>query len=184
MNQYKTCSKCKQIKTFDEFTNHKSHADGKTSQCRTCIAKTKRQKYKNDLQKSKIANKANYVKHKEKRLVYAKTHRKPYDKQAAELGRKWRSENKELMAFYQRARRAKIKNNSIYYVSSKELKKLKNSPCFYCGNNDLIEIDHIIPIARGGSHGIGNLISACRGCNRSRQDKTIMEWRIWQKKTP
>jgi 5-methylcytosine-specific restriction endonuclease McrA len=34
-------------------------------------------------------------------------------------------------------------------------------------------VDHVIPIARGGSDDPENLIAACRRCNYSKQDKLV-----------
>lgn len=46
--------------------------------------------------------------------------------------------------------------------------------CSYCGNPGTdfeLEIDHIIPVAKGGSHHISNLTTACMVCNREKSDK-------------
>lgn len=50
--------------------------------------------------------------------------------------------------------------------------------CFYCAQaSDFFEIDHIVPVARGGSDHYDNLVVACRTCNRSKGAKLITEWR-------
>lgn len=39
--------------------------------------------------------------------------------------------------------------------------------CRYCGNDSgPFEIDHVLPVVKGGSDRIGNLVTACRECNR------------------
>jgi hypothetical protein len=49
--------------------------------------------------------------------------------------------------------------------------------CKYCGERGkALECDHIHPVARGGSHDLTNLVTACRPCNRDKRDKTIEEW--------
>lgn len=49
--------------------------------------------------------------------------------------------------------------------------------CAYCATEDgPFEIDHVIPISRGGSHEPDNLTVACRPCNRSKKDRTPDEW--------
>jgi len=43
--------------------------------------------------------------------------------------------------------------------------------CTYCGapgTDAELEIDHIIAVARGGSHHISNLTTACRACNQAK----------------
>lgn len=74
-------------------------------------------------------------------------------------------------------RKARIRQNGIYAISQKEMRKLYASPCLYCGSTQRIEADHVIPIARGGTHSIGNLVPACKSCNASKRQRTITEWK-------
>lgn len=41
----------------------------------------------------------------------------------------------------------------------------ENSRCAYCGSEESIQIDHIVPLSRGGAHAIENLQPLCRTCN-------------------
>jgi hypothetical protein len=46
--------------------------------------------------------------------------------------------------------------------------------CTYCGvsgNEAELEVDHIIPKSKGGSHHISNLTTACRKCNQQKSNK-------------
>lgn len=184
MDKYKTCFTCKQTKPVTEFGIHKDRKDGYDSYCLIC-RRIQRNKYRNNnLEATRKSQKEIYKKNKQSYIDRAAKWQKNNRDKVAIRNRKWRETNKELMAFYQRSRRAKILANTIYAVTAKDLQRLYSQPCIYCGANSQIEIDHVIPIARGGTHGIGNLISACQTCNRSKQDKFVMEWRIWQKKTP
>lgn len=60
--------------------------------------------------------------------------------------------------------------------------------CVYCGTQSsyqkeypessrrgLLSIDHIIPVAKGGSDKVGNLACACLRCNMSKVDRTLAE---------
>ena len=50
--------------------------------------------------------------------------------------------------------------------------------CFYCGTTEgPFECDHVIPVCRGGSSRIENVVVACRACNRSKSSKLVEEWR-------
>ncbi|MFF8817799.1 HNH endonuclease [Leucobacter sp. NPDC015123] len=53
--------------------------------------------------------------------------------------------------------------------------------CTYCAEpfstSNPLEWHHIIPIARGGRHSVGNLAPSCKRCNRNKQIKFITEWR-------
>lgn len=49
--------------------------------------------------------------------------------------------------------------------------------CVYCSIAQATEVDHFIPIARGGLHVWENLIGACRSCNASKGDRIPdVEW--------
>ena len=44
--------------------------------------------------------------------------------------------------------------------------------CYLCGA-PYQEIDHVIPLARGGSHWPANLRPACRSCNRRKHIRRL-----------
>jgi hypothetical protein len=48
--------------------------------------------------------------------------------------------------------------------------------CQYCGMG-AAEVDHVIPLVRGGDNDPGNLAAACRSCNRRKHTKTAEEFR-------
>jgi HNH endonuclease len=49
--------------------------------------------------------------------------------------------------------------------------------CQYCGSRDLpLHCDHAIPVSRGGSDELENLVTACKPCNLSKHNKTPEEW--------
>jgi 5-methylcytosine-specific restriction endonuclease McrA len=52
----------------------------------------------------------------------------------------------------------------------------KSLPCYYCGEIRLATIDHILPLARGGKHRIGNIQICCRACNSGKKDRTDAEF--------
>lgn len=48
--------------------------------------------------------------------------------------------------------------------------------CTYCGRNENLQCDHIIPVVQGGSDLDDNLTTACRSCNASKGAKSLEEW--------
>jgi hypothetical protein len=52
--------------------------------------------------------------------------------------------------------------------------------CFYCGlrTNPFATfcVDHVYPVARGGSNDIANLVPCCRRCNASKRDTLLDDW--------
>lgn len=47
--------------------------------------------------------------------------------------------------------------------------------CGKCGDEKILEVDHILPRSRGGSNVLDNLVTACFECNRGKRDKLILE---------
>lgn len=50
--------------------------------------------------------------------------------------------------------------------------------CHYCGRDAkttdvVLEIDHVIPIARGGTDDPQNLITGCRECNSAKSSRSL-----------
>jgi 5-methylcytosine-specific restriction endonuclease McrA len=75
----------------------------------------------------------------------------------------------------QQKRRQRIRENGLFLVTQQDAKRLLSGLCFYCGGPSE-HIDHVVPVARGGSHSIGNLVGACQRCNQSKGSKFITEW--------
>ena len=60
--------------------------------------------------------------------------------------------------------------------------------CIYCGKSEEGEerrhaVDHCIPISRGGSSHISNLVISCNGCNASKSNKPLATFFIDRQET-
>ena len=59
-----------------------------------------------------------------------------------------------------------------------EVFKRDSFKCQYCGKSApdvVLEVDHIIPVSKGGDNDISNLITACFDCNRGKRDKKLTD---------
>lgn len=59
-----------------------------------------------------------------------------------------------------------------------EVFKRDSFTCQYCGRSApdvILEVDHIIPVAEGGSNDIMNLVTSCRDCNRGKSKKLLSD---------
>ena len=107
----------------------------------------------------------------------------------------WSRRNKEHLAEYNREywlrNKERKRNKAMVYVARqrgatvrqvmvKELKRLYADPCMWCGTTENITLDHLIPLARGGEHSVGNLVAACRSCNSSKGNKLPIEFKWWR----
>lgn len=74
-----------------------------------------------------------------------------------------------------------MKDRDRRVVTSRDLYRLIarfRGRCAYCDTlPQYLEIDHVIPLSRGGRHAIGNLLPACRTCNRRKNARFVSEWR-------
>jgi len=70
-----------------------------------------------------------------------------------------------------------LSDTKTFEILTRELGQISSSPCAHCGVSDDIHIDHIIPIAKGGSHSIGNLQPLCADCIKSKGSKFYADWR-------
>jgi 5-methylcytosine-specific restriction endonuclease McrA len=196
MDEYKTCTKCGQTKLRSAFHKQSTAKEGLTSRCKDCNNEASKgyreSNHEKVLELTKLWKQANSAKVADSRkrwksenpISVSKSASRYYRKNTAKflaLHQKWKIANPEKVVMSKAAYRSRKRNAKTFIVIYKDLWHLKHDPCFYCGGKPE-QIDHIIPLSRGGDHSIGNLLPACKKCNTSKNDKTIMEWRIWKMK--
>jgi hypothetical protein len=58
-----------------------------------------------------------------------------------------------------------------------ELVAFWGSACVYCGDADCsLEVEHIVPVVRGGTDEMTNLTVSCRTCNLAKRTRTATEF--------
>lgn len=102
----------------------------------------------------------------------------------------WAANNPEraraIKSRYKHKRRA-LEGASQCRVTGRDLRRefrRQGERCVYCAVPFLTfraaSWDHVVPVSRGGSFGVGNLVPCCQSCNSSKNNKTVMEWRMWK----
>lgn len=198
MHQSKACTTCKQTKDASEFYVRNKERGWLCSSCIDC-SKAYNKDYRTANRDKEIARHRNwYYQNQEYALeqkyeIYwsdpelarfeAQVRRENNPELYKAIARKHYEENKDTYHATAIVRDQRLRANKSYKITTKEIIKLKKSPCFECGSTIAIQIDHIIPIALGGVNGIGNLMPLCKDCNLSKGKKTYMEWRVWKKNT-
>lgn len=106
----------------------------------------------------------------------AKLLRKPPVRLTAEQRRERKRDDKRN---YKHRRRARIAGQESRATPSeiREFMKKAKGICHYCRQKfEKLTIDHVVPIARGGSHTLDNLVFACHGCNSEKRDLDPIEF--------
>ena len=65
--------------------------------------------------------------------------------------------------------RTELRPASREHLSASKRKRILlrgKGRCMKCGSKKNLEIDHVVPLARGGSNRLENLQLLCRDCNR------------------
>lgn len=94
-------------------------------------------------------------------------------------------ENPSVVAGIRHKRRGAV-SHTVTARDFERLARKSGGVCSYCPvsltdpGRDLptsLQWDHVVPLSRGGTHSVGNLLPACRSCNLSKGKKFLTEWR-------
>lgn len=117
-----------------------------------------------------------YAKNKERMRQYYQENR---DKLLEYQHRYWKENPEQLRVISARRRERAIENGGTHTAADiKRQYKAQRGRCYYCGIKvgKVYHVDHVIPLARGGSNGPENLVIACPACNLSKSAKLPHEW--------
>lgn len=167
------CCKCNSIfpLTTDYFYSNKQSKYGFDYECKECSKNRRREWTRNNpdknAAKSRRYRKANPEKVLERNRSYAARHRE----KIREYHNQWAKDNPDKRRLYRTAIRAKRAEAEGTHTIA-ELKTQYDSQegrCYYCQKEVSFEeahADHYIPLARGGSNYIENIVIACPLCNQ------------------
>lgn len=105
--------------------------------------------------------------------------RAEHPKEHRERRRDWEARSREIRRTIWQRRRARILGAEGSYTVTEwvELVASCGGRYSYCGAPGPLAVDHRVPIARGGTNRIDNLIPACKTCNSRKHLMTEEEFR-------
>jgi 5-methylcytosine-specific restriction endonuclease McrA len=183
MTNCKPCKKCGQVLPLSDFHRNSNIADGHKNSCKACESrlyaeyreKNPRNVTPDQQKKWNEARKARYSKSELRLLkrVYYQNNKEAF----RESRKRYLAKNPGLNAAYVRKYEALRRGNGVFLITKKEIANLVSGSCFYCeAKVTKLTLDHVIPLSRGGTHSIGNLVGACSTCNSSKGNRFITEW--------
>lgn len=116
----------------------------------------------------------------ERRAEIAKAWREANPDRVREVQRRWRQTHPDAVVANSARRRTRKRRGDVRQITLLDWQRLcarHDHRCAYCGRQVPLTQDHVVPLARGGRHAIGNLLPACTPCNSSKRDRLLVEWR-------
>lgn len=96
---------------------------------------------------------------------------------------RWRYMTDESYRLYHRSkskRRKAQERGSTAFMLSPDLLWRRwmqfGHECAYCGAGGDLQVEHVIPISKGGEHHLGNIVPACQRCNSSKGRANAEQW--------
>ena len=88
----------------------------------------------------------------------------------------WSAENPERVTANKLAykhRRRSWESGGLSGAEQKRWEREQKKVCYWCGDGcaKKYEVDHYIPLSKGGAHEEGNLVISCPSCNRLKSSK-------------
>lgn len=203
MPEMKECKKCHQVKPGSAFQQDKVSVDGLRSWCIDCTTEYQR-KWASDKRKidadfversrkasreyqrrlSQDPHKAE-LKRQSRRQWYrsmASDPEKVFEyrekKRVYHQAIKYRPHvviNDRLTTARARARRYHVQIEPFSADDWKEMLEKFSHCCAYCGTSEKLEMDHIVPLSRGGAHAASNIVPSCKRCNSIKGTRTPAE---------
>jgi 5-methylcytosine-specific restriction endonuclease McrA len=174
----KVCTKCKEEKPLEEFSKNSNSSDGRQYQCKVCKAAYRASKAADIAAHRKVY----YAANKEKIAAYSKKYAKE-NKEAIAITKKLYSasvggrKNRHEARSKREEHIANTSDGSITKQSLDDLMVAQEGKCAICScdldalENRYVHMDHILPIAKGGEHKIGNIQWTCSSCNLTKSDR-------------
>lgn len=157
----KLCKRCKIEKSITEFDRHAQMSDGFLNKCKNCV-----RSYQRDW--SKTHKRLSTEKDRERVKKWVSENMERYSKNTGE----WAKRNLDKRRAYSSKYRALKRGNKHEPYDCAQIIEEEHSICYIClAYIDNPQLDHVIPISKGGSDSRDNLRVACGECNRKKSDK-------------
>lgn len=195
----KTCSKCGKEKTLAEFGLSKNRPDGHDIYCFECRRLIRKKYRERNAQQIREAQAEYRVKHAEDKREYDRKYREANREKIQQRRRDYYSANKDaeqarakgwkdehpeqFRAVHTAAKhryRTQLRENGGGYTLDqlRECLDFFGYRCAYTGEplTPDYHIDHVVPVSKGGTNNINNIVPANPTPNIQKRDRDWVEW--------
>jgi 5-methylcytosine-specific restriction endonuclease McrA len=146
-----SCTICKKVFPIEQFTKLKSSKKGYRRQCYEC---------------ARVLRKKQYDKYPERAKEYSKAYRKAHPEKCREYTKRHNDKKRAATV------------STVTYAHIKAQYKRQKGKCHWCRVSVWLDydVDHIVPLDRGGAHAPENIVISCVPCNRKKSNKLPSEW--------
>lgn len=179
----KTCTKCGESKPESGFYADKRRPAGLQSECKQCVKARSRVNHEANRERGLERRRAYYAMNRDRQRQVMREWYLANREQHAALARKWRHENPQRKRDMEQNRRARAGGYHVEDVDRMVVLAIYEGCCGICGepvDAERFDIDHIVPIARGGMHSYENVQPAHGRCNQSKKNRLMHEHRARQ----
>jgi len=177
----------------EHFYADKRAKDGLQSACKKCQVEDKKVYAATHKETLKLYKSKYRSEHREQHKLYLQEHseeiseqRKTYYKERQDHLRQYTAQYRQTergrmsMKAANHNRKARKKNGGGSHTAQElqEQFRRQHGHCYYCKVklHKIWHADHVIPLSRGGSNDIHNIVIACPTCNQSKYNKLPHEW--------
>ena len=187
----KTCTKCGDHKPLTDYYKHTRVKDGRQSACKIC---------------RRIVNAKYLAEHREERNAHQREYREKNKEAVTAVRQKYYEKNKEAIAAQKREyqkknphkyteamsrRKARKLNNGVEVYTTQEVLDTYGIDCHLCdrpvdmsaprrtgypGWETGLQIDHVIPISKGGQDSLANVRPSHGKCNITKSARLMGEF--------
>lgn len=174
------CVRCGAVGSRRDFVADRRANNGTDSWCRSCKRESAREwRAKNPSLVNAYARQYR-LGHPERRAERQRRYARAHPEKAVARAARWRDAHPGKAAEYRRNRRAREANapGSHTVADIRDQLARQRGRCFWCWGKvgPKYHVDHVTPLALGGSNGPENLVVACPSCNLEKKAAHPMDW--------
>ena len=175
----KTCTKCGVTQGVNQFTSDKGKRDGRSNHCRSCRSIAKTEYRAKNREKEVARSTAWQLANKERASEIHAAWRARNPEKVIAKALDWQAKNYEKTIVYGQNRRARVRGGGKLSPDiSFKLMKLQRGKCACCclPLGDDYHLDHIMPLALGGTNTDDNIQLLHAKCNLQKHAKHPVEF--------